>query len=420
MSKYTPSSLAAELDALVRGRYPGITLQAEVGQLIAAASGHRYLTLRDQNAQISATIWRDDWRRMAFKPKQGELVEARGRLSIYGRKGNYQIAITKMSPAGEGQLARKIAEIKARLAADGLLEPSRRRALPRFPRVVGVVTSLSGAALQDFLEVSRVRHPSARILVSGSVVQGDAAPPAIVKALELLIQDGRSEVIVLTRGGGSKEDLLCFQDEDVARAIARCPVPVVSAVGHQIDTTIADLVADAVEPTPSAAAARVFPDDEALKRRVDEASLALERALAWQLGRHKQRLKSLQERLRHPGERLAEYRRQHGVLTERLQRALITAVERRRSTLRVLEQRLEPATSRQIARSRARLERDAARLDALSPLAVLGRGYAIARSSRGVVTQVADVADGDALMIRVADGEFLATVGEGKPQLTLF
>jgi len=356
MTRHTPSSLAAELDALVRGRYPGVTLEAEVGQIIQAASGHCYLTLRDESAQISATIWRDDWKRLTFQPKQGDRVEARGRLSIYGRKGTYQLSVTVLTPAGEGELARKIAAIRARLAADGLLEPSRRRPLPRFPRYVGVVTSLAGAALQDFLEVSRVRHPSSRVLVAGSVVQGDAAPPSIIAALELLIEDGRAEVIVLTRGGGSKEDLLCFQDEALARAIARSPVPVVSAVGHQIDTTIADLVADAVEPTPSAAAARVFPDDEALRRRIDEAALALDRAVSWQLHRHRERLRGLRARLRHPGERLAEQRRRHQAVVERLNRAMLAILQRPTGRLQAMEARLAPAIARHLARSRARLE----------------------------------------------------------------
>jgi len=420
VKKYTPSTLSHELDALIRSRYPSVLVEGEIGQIYAAASGHRYLDLRDRNATLKCICWRDDWNNLRFTPKQGDKVICRGRLGVYGQKGHHQLTVHVVTPSGEGDLARKIAEIKQRLMADGLLDPTRKRPLPRMPKFVGVATSLAGAALQDFLKVTAVRHPSARILVSGCTVQGNHAAGSVLQALELLIEDGRSEVLVITRGGGSKEDLLAFQNEQLARFVARCPIPVVSAVGHQIDTTMCDLVADAVEPTPSAAAARVVPDDSNLRRQIDEASMGLDRAMAVAISARRERVRGLRNRLRHPGDRLAEVRRRRETLLGRMQLAMNGHLQRRRVRVDAMKQRMLPALKTRVTRSRGRLQAASGRLEALSPLAVLGRGYSIVMSESGVVTSADGVRSGDRLKIRVADGEFDAVAGTGEPQLKMF
>ncbi len=215
-------ALHRELNELLKGRYTRLIVEAEVGQIQTPPSGHAYILLRDRDrfgndAQLGAVMWRDDWRNSRFKPQVGDRVMCRGRLGVYPARGQVQLYVSAIARAGEGKLAAEIARRKAKLLAEGLLDERRKRALPPFPRFVGVATSLSGAALQDFLKVSRERFPAARILVAGCQVQGDTAAGTVIQALDLLAEDGRSEVIVVTRGGGSSEDLLAFQPEEDAR-----------------------------------------------------------------------------------------------------------------------------------------------------------------------------------------------------------
>ncbi|MBW2255560.1 MAG: exodeoxyribonuclease VII large subunit [Deltaproteobacteria bacterium] len=298
-----------------------------------------------------------------------------------------QLYVSDIQPAGKGAMAEEIARRIARLQADGLLDPTRKRPLPSFPRFVGLATSRTGAALQDFLEVSRSRYPAARILLAPCLVQGETAPASVLQAVDLLVEDGRSEVIVVTRGGGSKEDLLPFQDEQLARFLAKCPVPVLSAVGHQVDTSIVDLVADAVAPTPSAAALAVFPDGQTFRQRVDETEIALRASMDRVVGRHRERVVGLRSRLVHPRHRLGQVRVRASELEERLKVGL----------------------------ERARLQALEGQLEALSPQAVLGRGYAIVTGPGGVVTDPSQVADQDPIEVRVQGGRFGATVRTPSP-----
>jgi exodeoxyribonuclease VII large subunit len=305
-------------------------------------------------------------------------------LGVFAQRGQYQLYCNVVEPVGEGAMAKELAARKLRLEKDGLLDPRRKRPLPKFPAVVGVATSLSGAAIRDFLKVSGERYPAARILIANCTVQGENAAPSVVRALDLLIEDRRSDVIVVTRGGGSKEDLMAFQDEQLARFIAMSPIPVVSAVGHEIDTTIADLVADGVAPTPSAAALMVLPDGNALIQRVDETANALTRSMTRRLKDQGERIRALQARLRHPGDRLKLLDKRCADLQDRLHRAMTRRIEQQRS----------------------RSESVQGRLHSLSPLAVLDRGYAIVNHSAGIVTDPAKVTTGDALLVRVAKGTF--------------
>lgn len=381
--KFTPSSLAQEIDRVIGRHWPDIAVEGEVSQCHVPASGHCYMVLRDRDATLSTVVWRNEYQRSPFKPKPGERVLAVGRLGLYPGQSRYQLYVRAMRPAGEGDRAKKLAQILARLEADGLLDPRRKRPLPPHPRFVGVATSATGAALQDFLEVSRNRFPAARILIAPCTVQGPEAPSSVIRALELLAEDGRSDVFVVTRGGGSKEDLSAFDDEWLARWVATSPVPVLSAVGHQVDATIIDQVADAVAPTPSAAAVAVLPDGPAWSQRVDEAAMALQGNMARLVRQRRERLVELERRLRSPAQRLQAARERRRELLGRLEGALVRRLERDRTRVAALEGRLQ----------------------ALSPLGVLDRGYAIVRGPAGLVRDPATVAAGDALKIRVAGGE---------------
>jgi exodeoxyribonuclease VII large subunit len=416
--RYSVAGLVGEIDRRLRDAWTRVEVEAEIAQLTVASSGHAYLQLRDVGggtnaAVLSGVCWRDAWRLLKHKPKPGERVIARGRVGVYPQRGQLQLTIHHLEPAGEGDLARQIAQRIERLRADGLLDPARKRPLPRLPRVIGVVTSPTGAALQDFLRVSGERFPAARILVAGALTQGAEAPSSVARAIDLLVRDGRAELIVVTRGGGSKEDLLAFQDEQLARFLASVPVPVVSAVGHEIDTTLADLVADLVAPTPSAAAVAVLPDGEVLSRRVDELDQRLLLAVERRLSDARRRALSAAERLRHPAERLAAVRRRREELTRRLGAALQLQLRAARRRLDAADAARRAALARAVERRRARLATAAARLDALSPLAVLTRGYAVVHGPRGVLLDPADVAVGERIEVRLARGRLAARVESG-------
>jgi exodeoxyribonuclease VII large subunit len=393
MRRYTVTSLTKELTDVLERRYPSLLVEGELAQVQVPGSGHAYMILRDarargRGAQLACVCWASTWRSLRYKPKPGDKVVCRGRLGVYGDRGVYQLYVNHIEAAGAGDLAQEIARRIARLQADGLLDPGRKRELPAFPSVIGVATSATGAALQDFLKVSRRRHPATRVLVAPCLVQGEFAAASVIQAVDLLLEDGRAQVIVVTRGGGSKEDLLPFQDEQLARFLAASPVPVVSAVGHQVDTTISDLVADKVAATPSEAAELVLPDGRAMRQRVDETALALQASVERTLQRRQLALDALRDRLRHPAEKVALQQRRVAELRERAE----GAVQR---TLRVQNQRLTATR---------------AHLQALSPLAVLGRGYAIVQQGDAVVTSPEQVAEGDTLAVRVEGGPFEVTV----------
>lgn len=384
MAVFTVTAVTQQIDRLLNRAFPTVSVEGELAQLQIPGSGHAYLVLQDGSATLACVIWRTEWAAAAPTPAVGERVVVHGRLGVYAQHGKYQLYGTRIERAGVGERAARLAKIRERLRADGLLDPRRRRPLPAFPRVVGLATSLAGAAVQDFLRVSRGRWPAARILVAPCTVQGPEAAPSVIRALELLFEDGRSDVIVVTRGGGSKIDLGAFDDEQLARWIATAPVPVVSAVGHEIDTPLSDEVADAAAPTPTAAAVLVLPDGPALAQRADEAELALRRAMQRRITRSRARLVELRERLRHPARTVAAARERHDALRARLVAAM----------------------ARRLQRSADQLSAVDGKLRAYSPYGVLGRGYAIVRAGEQVVRSPDDAAPGQALTVRVSGGTF--------------
>lgn len=383
MRIYTVKTLSLELAKTFDRFWPRIAIEGEVAQINLPRSGHCYFQLREGDAVLGGILWRNDWERSTYRPNIGDRVQCRGKVGLFG--GKVQIYAHTIAPAGDGWMAKQIQERIERLRQDGLLDPQRKRPLPRFPRIVGVATSADGAAIADFLRVSGERFPATRILISPCSVQGPQAPASVVRALDLLEEHGGCEVIVVTRGGGSKEDLMAFMDEGLARRIAACKVPVVSAVGHAIDTTLSDLVADVVVPTPTAAAVEVLPDGHALAAHVDQGAGRLDRGMQRLLRRRRERLAGLQGRLRHPSAQLVRTRLALERLQTRMHRSTAALVQQRQNQVRAAE----------------------GRLNALSPLRVLGRGYALVRDPDGtVIHDTSQVAAGDPLTVRVGNGSF--------------
>ena len=434
------SELTRRVKEALEGALGSVWLSGEVSNLRRAPSGHVYLTLKDAEAQVRAVIWGSTARYLKRLPADGEQVLCRGRLSVYEARGEYQVVVDYLEPAGVGALYRKIEEVKARLAADGLLNPARKRLLPALVRRVAVVTSPTGAAVRDVLQVLGRLAPGIRVLVVPTLVQGPGAPAQIVAALGAAVQapGGPPDAVILARGGGSIEDLMAFNDEAVARAIAACPVPVVAGVGHETDVTIADLVADLRAPTPSAAAevvsspwaeararvteltgrlaaggrasvtsghlrlerARRGPVDPAerlrrLIQRVDDLRLTLAARAARRLTAAGHALETLRVRLSgtSPAIALPGLRGRTGALSERGARALVA----------------------RLARDRAKLSGISGQLEDLSPVAVLARGYAVARKGTAVLRDVEEVRVGDRVAVRLHRGELDCRVEETRP-----
>lgn len=437
---YRVSELVAGLKNLLAERVGRLWVVGEVSNLRAAGSGHLYFTIKDEEAQLRAVLFRGVARQFPFEPEDGQEVLVYGDVTLYEARGELQIIVRQIEPRGRGALQLAIDQLRARLEKEGLFDASRKRVLPAFPRKVGIVTSPTAAALHDVIEVSRRRFPSAKWILSPTRVQGAGAEAEIAKALRDLYElHARAplDVILLVRGGGSLEDLYPFSTEIVARTVAQSPVPLVTGIGHEIDVSIADLVADQRAPTPSAAAELALPDREEILARLRQDSDRLLWAVKSQLQRLRVVLAHQRATLRtlSPRARLRAQRAQFEVALRALARGVAARrlVARQRLAqsgvaLRMLSPALRVRTERQNLNTtcrellwrvtalqtprQARLGQAAARLDALSPLAVLSRGYAIARRVRDgvVVTDVEAVAIGEALRIRVSNGEIDAAV----------
>jgi len=357
----------------------------EVGGWTRSRAGHRYFTLKDDRAQLRCVMFAREAERLPTDPDEGSQIRVFGELTLYEARGDYQLVVRKLEAEGADGLWRIAFEkLRAKLEAEGLLEPSRKRPIPAYPACVGVVTSLEGAALRDIVSVIARRAPWTRVVVRGTKVQGEGAALEIAKALGVLARSGLADVIIVGRGGGSVEDLWAFNEEPVARAIAACPVPVVSAVGHEVDVTISDLVADLRAPTPSAAAEAVVPDGETVRTGLRRVPERLARALR---GASQRRRASVEARLV----------------------SLVRRIERRfgppRQTLDRAMARLERAARSTAQGRRGRLGALAARLETLSPLGTLQRGYSVARTDDGkVLKTLADLPAGVRFELRVIDG----------------
>jgi len=372
-----------------------VRVAGEVSNLSRPASGHLYFTLKDEGAQLRCVMWRSYAARLSRLPHNGDAVIARGRIDVYERDGVYQLYVEALVGQGIGDLNAEFERLKQKLQAEGLFDAARKRPLPRFPRALGIVTSPTGAALQDILNVLRRRYPLLEVYLSPTLVQGEDAPEQIVRAIQRLNDAGCCDVILVARGGGSLEELWAFNDERVVRAIAASPTPVVSGIGHEIDYTLADFAADVRAPTPSAAAEIITPDINDLRLQVDAMSLTLTETMQARLTRARASLSTLQRALRllSPFNQLARQR-------ERLDEA---------------RTRLAAALAHRLAVLRLRLDGLRARLEGVGPLATLARGYAIVRDADGcIVRSVRAVQRGARLQITVADGSFDAQALDGQ------
>ena len=429
----------AEVNRAVRltleDNWANVLIEGELSD-VRHAKGHVYFSLNDEEdpAQLRGVMFASDVRRTKAPLEDGARVRFRGKLSLYTARGQFQLIARSAKLAGEGDLAAQFRKLRAKLEAEGLLDPETKRSLPELPRVVGVVTSRTGAALRDIIRVASDRCP-VEILVADCRVQGEDAPRSIVSALELVQRVDELDVVIVSRGGGSAEDLWAFNDEGVARAIAACRVPVVSGVGHEVDVTIADLVADVRAATPSNAAELVVPERETLLRevqslerrlsqaldnRVGSLRLGLERLLRPLYGTRRllapihERVAELHQRLmrQDPRSLLRRDQRLLASLTARLRDAGRLPMRRRRDRLIALRFTLHGRGRPMVREARAAYAERCAQLDALSPLRVLERGYAIAlhESTGRAVRSESEVEDGDRLRVRVFEGEFGAKV----------
>ena len=394
---YSVSRLNREVRGLLESGLGRVWVEGEVSNLSRPSSGHWYFSLKDRDAQLRCAMFRTRNAQTQFPLREGQLVLAQGRVSLYEPRGDYQLLIDHLEDAGLGRLQRAFEALKARLAAEGLFAPERKRPLPAVPRRIGVLTSPTGAALRDILHILRRRFPAAAVLLYPIPVQGAAAAPVIAAALALASARAECEVLILARGGGSLEDLWAFNDERVARAIAQCRIPILSGVGHETDFTIADFVADVRAPTPSGAAELAVPDCSAWLQRLGQLGTRFASAMRRALADEGSIVATLIARLQraHPGVRLAR----HG------------------ARLSELEQRMQLATRRRLASERSHLNGLARALQAVSPLATLERGFAvITRSADGtLVTNAEQLAVGERFDARLASGALQATVLSRKP-----
>ena len=368
----------------------------EISNFRVPPSGHYYFCLKDKRSQIAGVMFRSANQVLPFRPEDGMEVIVRGRIGLYEARGDLQLCVESMEPRGVGSVQLALEQLKKRLATEGLFAEARKRTLPFLPRAVGIITALGGAAIHDLLTVMRARLPGQRVVIRPVRVQGNGAAPDIVQALADLNRVRGVEVVIVGRGGGSLEDLWAFNYERVARAIAASRVPVVSAVGHEIDVTIADLVADRRAPTPTAAAAMVVPDQQDLAAWLERAALGVHRGIQRQLHRHRQQVAAQAQHLRDP---------------RRVLQALQTRIDE-------LSERAGRATAARLRLARQQLRGGAERLQALSPLAVLQRGYSITRHvvDGSVIRDAAALRPGEALRITFAVGSARVRVEDESTQ----
>ena len=459
---FSVGELTRRLKGVVETTFPRIRVEGELSNFKVYASGHAYFTLKDNEAQIKGVIWRTALGRVRFEPKDGDQVVVTGKISVYEPRGEYQIVVDAMEPKGLGALQAAFEALKKKLIAEGLFADARKRPLPRIAWNVGIVTSPSGAVIRDMIRTLNRRFPGLRVVLAPVAVQGEEAAPQIAQALADLNRLGGLDVIIVGRGGGSLEDLWAFNEEIVARAIAASAVPVVSAVGHETDFTIADFVADRRASTPTAAAEMVAPERDAVEDFVDQAVRRMTAELTDLVEGYAQRTDEFGERLaggirrtaqsfrrrieaaaRHlaalsPAQRLKHDRQRLTVAETKLTHALTRLAEKRRAGFEAaagrievlrpirwveradertarLEQRLAVAMTRGIDARSALFRSTVGKLDAYSPLAVLSRGYAIVTDEKGAVVKSAGaVKDGDSIALRLADGSVEATVGRTK------
>ena len=431
------SEVTERIRGVLESELRDVWVEGEISNLKIASSGHWYFSLKDDKAQLRAVVWKNSARRMRFRPKDGMKVVARGGIRVYAPRGEYQISVELLEPLGKGSLQQAFEDLKQRLEQEGLFDPSRKRPLPLLPRRIGVVTSPTGAVVRDILRVVKRRYANLEVLIYPARVQGNEATREIVEGVRTLSGMKGLDVLMVARGGGSIEDLWAFNEEAVARALAASPIPTISAVGHETDFTIADFVADVRAPTPSAAAELVIGTKEEIEARIGAQQARLTAAVRLRLTRTRHRVEAVTSHRVFEAERgrVRTHAQQVDDLQRRSEAALERHVERQRQRLRLVEQRASAFRwERQLDDRRERVERGATRLtgfarsaltakqghlaqlagklESLSPVAVLSRGYALVwdTSRERLLRSPSDVEVGDRLRLRLSGGVLGATV----------
>lgn len=435
---YTVSSLNAQVRLILENEMGVVWLIGELSNLSMPVSGHWYFTLKDARAQVKCAMFRGNNRRVTFKPANGTQVLVKARLSLYEPRGDYQLIIESMQPEGDGRLQQQFEQLKMSLAAEGLFAQSLKKPLPEQPKRVGIVTSKTGAALHDILNVLQRRDPSLPVVIYPTMVQGEGAAISIAQAIGRANARQECDILIVGRGGGSLEDLWAFNEEIVARTIVASQIPIVSAVGHEVDVTIADFVADVRAPTPSAAAELISRDMAHQTQKISQKTQQLRHAMRHYLTEHQAKVVNLQHRLdrQHPQVRLNQQQQQLDELANRMERAMrqligghqqhinqasyklalhspAQTLKQQRSRLEQTQHRLQDAMDRRLLNASHKLAMAAEKLETVSPLATLGRGYSITRNEQGkVIRRAEQVKAGDTLLTTVADGEIHSIVRE--------
>lgn len=431
---FSVSEINNSVKQLLEHQFANIWIEAEISNLVQPRSGHIYLTLKDDNAQLRAAMFRGNNMRLAFKPKDGMQVLVRGRLSLFAPRGDYQLIIDKMEEAGEGALQRAFEQLKRKLQQEGLFEDSRKQTIPNRPRTIGVVTSATGAAIHDILSVLKRRFPLTKVIIYPTQVQGEEASAQICQAIAVANQRKECEVLIVGRGGGSLEDLWCFNSEQLARTIVASELPIISAVGHQVDFTIADFVADARAPTPSAAAEMLSANADEILENLQGYEYWFENKIRSLLNDKQQQLHWVSKHLKHPGRRLEEHTQRLDQLETRLRNSLHTRLLLQKSQLRSLSSRMQSQRpSQKISAYRKDLEHAtvaiqkamrfkaqqsqqsiqnlAHRLNTVSPLNTLARGYSISKTEQGkIVLSSNELKSGDKIHTQLHSGSVTSIV----------
>lgn len=423
--------LNRQIRQLIEGELPLVWVQGELSNFKAHSSGHFYFSLKDSKSQIRAVMFRGHNSRLRFKPHDGLEVLIRGRVTVYEPRGDYQIACEMMEPVGSGALQKAFEQLKLKLKNEGLFETTKKRPIPALPKHVAIITSPTGAAIRDMLNVLARRNKTVQITLIPTVVQGEAAAPKIIEAFQSAFKLPDVDVIIVGRGGGSIEDMWCFNDEKLARTIAASPVPVISAVGHEIDFTIADFVADLRAPTPSAAAELVVKSSEDIFQKLKMLDRILTVSIEKQVRTDLHRLKALSAKLVDPKRKLQDLTQRNDELLERLNHATIRYFEKRKMNVRLTSQRLPSPEqiilenrnrivmaetkirnifSRQFEAKKFKIKNAMTSLDSLSPLRVVERGYSMTMMGKTLVKDSAQVRAGDEISIVLMKGHIEAKV----------
>jgi exodeoxyribonuclease VII large subunit len=424
--------LNREIRQLIEGKLSLVWVQGEISNFKAHTSGHHYFSLKDSKSQISAVMFRGHNSRLKFRPTDGLEVIVRGRVSVYEPRGSYQIVCEMMEPVGAGALQKAFEQLKEKLKKEGLFDQLRKRPIPALPRHIAIVTSPTGAAIRDMLNVLSRRNKAVQVTLVPTLVQGEGCSAQIVEALRKASMLANVDVIIVGRGGGSIEDLWGFNDETLARAIAACPVPVISAVGHEIDFTIADFVADLRAPTPSAAAELVVKNTSDLAHRLEALQKMLRFSMLKHLRQESQRLESLTHRLVDPQRRLQDLVQRNDELFQRLIQSLSTyfekkrlelkvaveslttpdqVIERKKAEIEMLSVKMKNQLDCIVELNKQRLAKSMALIDSLSPLKVVERGYSVVTTQKDELVKSTDqLKPGQEVSVRLMKGEFVATV----------